>query len=571
MIFVSHGLNFKIDIDGPEIRLVLIYTKNRWKALCNLWVGAEVWNPTLVYIYVWALGLDPQPAPGSLPHLTALSLGQARSESCDNGVVPINMKRIFQKSYILPLIVIAALALVIFRVKSKPPIEHEMLQFPTRTVEVIGLKKLPFRPRAIAYGNVEPAVLVKAKAEVSGKISYIHPALKKGGSLAKDTLVLRIEPTTFEFSLDQSKAGLAGSKSSLKQLEVEERTTRKSLGIAKENLQVGEKELERLRKVREKGLIARSTVDAEEQKVLQLRQQVEDLQGKLAGYKSRKAATKAQITQSESKLDQSQDTLARTEVRMPFDARIGVVSVEEGEFTAVSQVLFEALGTESVEINAQMPTGQFRPLLVGAGGQVVNLQDPEDLQVALSQMQLQVIVRLVGTEGDTEEWQGELLRISEAIDPTRDTVGLVVAVNNPYEGVIPGKRPPLLKGMYTSVEILAPARGMLVLPRKAIHQGRVYVAVPDGDKDSHRLEIRPVHIVHKQGHLVVVDAGIEEGEQIVITDVIPVIEGLPLKTIQAVEYERQLAQDALGRDPADPGVITGNNDRDSTSHDGPAQ
>ena len=451
------------------------------------------------------------------------------------------MKKLLQKAFILPLIIILAIGLVVFKVKTKSPIEHEALQFPTKTVEVITAKKLLFSPRATAYGNVEPAVLLKSKSEVSGKIAYIHPELKKGGSIAKGTVVLRIEPTTFEFSLDQSKAGLVSSQSSLKQLETEEKSTGRSLKIAKENLRVGEKELDRIRKIWDKRLIARSTVDAEEQKVLQLRQQVEDLQGKLATYSSRKSATQAKIKQSETQLAESEDTLGRTEVMMPFDARIGTVSVEKGEFTAVGNILFEALGTQAIEINAQLPTRQFRPLLIGIGGQVLNLQDPKGLQSVLTKLRLQAKVSLVGFEGNSASWQGELLRIGESIDPTRDTIGLVVAVNNPYDGVIPGKRPPLLKGMYTAVEFSAPAQEMLVLPRKAIHQGRVYLA-----RENNKLEIREVSILHKQGELVVIDQGIKEGEKVIITDVIPVIEGLPLKPIQASEYEAQLAQAALG-------------------------
>ena len=148
---------------------------------------------------------------------------------------------------------------------------------------------------------------------------------------------------------------------------------------------------------------------------------------------------------------------------------------------------------------------------------------------------------LVGYEGIPAYWQGELLRIAESIDPVRDTIGLVVAVNNPYQGVIPGKHPPLLKGMYTAVEFIAPAKKMLVLPRKAIHQGRVYIATPD-----HHLAIREVHLLHRQGELVVVDQGINEGEKVIVTDVIPVIEGLPLKLIDAKEDEAALTQAALG-------------------------
>ena len=451
------------------------------------------------------------------------------------------MKNILQKAVILPLIVVIALALVIIAVKSKPPIEHEELQFPVKTVEVITARKIPFRARATAYGNVEPAVLMMAKAEVAGKISYIHPLLKRGGTLAQGTVALRIEPTTFEFSLDQSRAALSVSQSALVQLEVEEKTTRGSLDIAKRNLQVGKKELDRLLSVWEKKLISRSVVDAEEQKVLQLRQQVEDLQGKLTGFESRKAATQAQIRQSESQLAQSQDTLGRTEIRAPFDARIGEVLVEKGEFTAIGNVLFEASGVQAVEINSQLPTRQFRPLFVGRSGQALSLQTPAGLQAALLQMQLEARVSLVGFEGDSAKWKGEVLRISESIDPTRDTLGVVVAVNNPYEGIIPGKRPPLLKGMYTAVELYAPVREILVLPRKAIHEGRVYIA-----KDNNQLEIREVTVLHKQGRLVILDGGVEEGEKVIITDVIPVINGLPLNPVEAVEYEKEMARDALG-------------------------
>jgi multidrug efflux pump subunit AcrA (membrane-fusion protein) len=451
------------------------------------------------------------------------------------------MKNLLQKAIILPLIVIIALALVVFKIKSKAPVEHTELQFPVRTVEVITARKIPFRARATAYGNVEPAVLMQAKAEVAGKISYIHPLLKQGGSLAQGTIVLRIEPTTFEFSLDQSKAVLAASQSALVQLEVEEKTTRRSLDIAKKNLQVGQKEMDRLLSVWEKKLISRSVVDAEEQKVLQLRQQVEDLQGRLTGYASRKAATQAQIRQSRSQQAQSEDTLGRTEIRLPFDARIGEVLVEKGEFAGIGNILFEASGVQAVEINAQIPTRQFRPLLMGNGGKAISLQTPEALQSALLHMGLEARVSLVGFEGNTAKWTGELLRIGESIHPTRDTLGIVVAVNNPYEGVIPGKRPPLLKGMYTAVELYAPAREMLVVPRKAIHQGRVYIA-----KADNRLEIRAVDILHKQGRLVILAGGIEEGEKIIITDVIPIIEGLPLNPLHAEEYEEQVARDAMG-------------------------
>jgi RND family efflux transporter MFP subunit len=451
------------------------------------------------------------------------------------------MNNLLRKAVVLPLIVVIALALVIFKVKSKPPIEHQSLEFPSRSVEVVRLKSLPFRARTVAYGNVEPSILLKAKAEVAGKISYIHPELEKGGSLAEGTLVMRIEPTTYEFSLDQKKAALAGSQSGLSQLETEEAATRSALQLARKNLQVGEKERDRLLATWKKNLVARSVVDAEEQKVLQLQQQIEDLQGKLASYESRKASTRAQIKQSESQLAQSEDTLGRTEIRLPFDARIGQVPVEEDEFVAVGATLFEALGTDSVEINAQIPIHQLAPFLTVAGNQASRIHQPGELQTTLSKMQLKAHVSIVGHNDNVAGWQGELLRISESIDPLSDTIGLVIAVAKPYEGVIPGRRPPLLKGMYARVELYSPLQKMQVIPRKALHEGRVYVA-----NSNDKLEIRQVNILYKQGDLAVIAGGLNEGEQIIVSDVVPVMQGLPVEPVLAEDYERELAKEAEG-------------------------
>jgi len=436
---------------------------------------------------------------------------------------------------------------VVFQVKTKAPVEHEQVGYPVKAVEVITARELPFRARATAFGNIEPSVVVNAKSEVSGKIVYVHPDLQKGASIAQGEVVLRIEPTIFKISLDQSQAGLQGSLSILAQLEAEEASTRLALEIAQDNLKVGQKELERNRSLQEKKLVARSDLDREVQKVLNLRQQVQDIQGKLSSYESRKAATLAQITQSQSQVAQSEDTLGRTEVSMPFDARIGEVLVEKGEFVPAGAALFEALGVQAVEVDAQLPVQQFRPLVSGMGtsgvSALVNLQSPADLQNVVARMQLEVRVRLVGDTDGSVYWEGQLRRLSESVDPVRDTLGMVVEVANPYAGIIPGKKPPLLKGMSTAVEFYSPLKPTLVLPRKAVHQGRVYIA-----DENNQLIIVPVNILFMQGNMMIPDeqsAARLAGRKIIISDVIPVMQGLPLKVIHAEEYEQELARRAL--------------------------
>ncbi|WP_457674074.1 efflux RND transporter periplasmic adaptor subunit, partial [Thiolapillus sp.] len=172
------------------------------------------------------------------------------------------------------------------------------------------------------------------------------------------------------------------------------------------------------------------------------------------------------------------------------------------------------------------------------------LDDPRKFWNLVDSMKLEARVRLVGFP-EAAHWQGRLLRISESVDPRRDTVGLVVQVDKPYDNVIPGERPPLLKGMFASVTFHAPARSLLVIPRKAVHEGRVYVA-----GDDNRLRIRPVDILYRQGEFVVLKGGLKEGERIVISDVIPVIEGLPLKPLPDEEWVRAFMAAAAGDEKA---------------------
>ena len=55
------------------------------------------------------------------------------------------------------------------------------------------------------------------------------------------------------------------------------------------------------------------------------------------------------------------------------------------------------------------------------------------------------------------------------------------------------------------------------------------------------------------------DSDIKIGEKIIISDVIPVMEGMPLKAIPATKYEEQLKRYAIG-EPIPGNLSTSNNE-----------
>jgi multidrug efflux pump subunit AcrA (membrane-fusion protein) len=86
-------------------------------------------------------------------------------------------------------------------------------------------------------------------------------------------------------------------------------------------------------------LVAKSALDAEQQRTIQLRQQAEDLQGRLNSYASRRRSISARIARAEQEVQNRRTILGRTEVTLPFDARIGAVSIDQNEFVAVGSML----------------------------------------------------------------------------------------------------------------------------------------------------------------------------------------------------------------------------------------
>ena len=450
------------------------------------------------------------------------------------------MKKLAQKPLIFFVVVAIGIIVAIILVKNKPALVHSAAKMANKKVEVITVDTIPFQASVTAYGGVEPSILLKGMAEVSGKASYVNPRLKQGNTLPSGTTVIRIDPQDFKLTLKQTQADLAANKSALKQLEAEEKSTTQSLALAQQNLLVGEKELARVKGIFDKGMVARSAVDGEEQKVLQLKQQVEQLQGQLNSFESRRASIQAQIDRAEQIVKGKQTNLGRTEIKLPFNARIGKVSIEKDEFVAAGTPLFEALDINGVEINAQIPMLQMAGLLSHIKGNTVAEIPLLNMESALKSLNLRATVRLIGGL-PFARWDARVLRFSEAIDPTRRTVGIVVGVDKPYEDMIVGKRPPLLKGMYTAVEISAPISQAMVIPRKAIHENRVYVA-----DSNNKLVIKPVSVEFQQNTLAIISTGLNNGDKLIINDLIPVIEGMPLEPINDSAYEAKLRNLAKG-------------------------
>jgi len=439
--------------------------------------------------------------------------------------------------YALPAFAATGLALAFIIVSLVPDIKHTAEGAPAPVAEYIEALPRPFVPRATGYGFAEPTTILEASAEVSGRITFMNPAVKAGALLEAGTELLRIDPTDYELSLAEARADLAVARAQKNEQSLLLASAKTAFEIAARNLSLGEANLARKRDLLKNSTISQASLDREEQGVLQLRQEKQARQQQLETLPSQIDVATARIKQSEARLVEQEERLARTKISLPFTARIAAVHVDRDEFVNAGGRLFDAHSVDSVEITTQLSLGSLQNLLAGMGvlpaDQTINT--PSAL---ISKLGLQAEVVLPDRVFDAR-WKGTVIRVGESQDRETRTLALVVRVDDPYGQIIPGVRPPLLRGMYVAVHLVSDPLESIVVPRRAVHGSKIYVA---SDKDT--LELRDVNVVF-QGDVAVVRDGLKAGEKVIVTDLIPAVAGMAIEPRRSEEASAALQQTSL--------------------------
>ena len=415
-----------------------------------------------------------------------------------------------------------------------PPTEQ------ARSVRVIEVPAVTVVPRAIGYGSVAPGMIWEAVAEVSGRIIAMHPRLKNGEILVADSVLLRIDPTDYELALAQVEANIEAAEAQLAELKVREDNVRASLEIEEQALRLGENELERLRRLVAQGTVTRSAFEQEERTVLGQRQSVQSLNNTLNLIPAERRRLEAQLARYQAELESARLNLERTVIRMPFDGRIAAVNVERTQFVRQGEILTVVDGIAVAEIAVQIPLSRMRTLIQPED--TFPLADLNNLEAVKAALGLSARVRL-RIQDFQVEWQARFARLSDIIHPQTRTVGVIVAVDEPYRQAQPGIRPPLIKGMFVEVELRGrPQADRLVIPRTAVHS-RDEVLVVNGEN---RLEKRTVEVGLTQPGFATVTVGLKAGDRVVVSDLIPAIEGMLLKPQVDQAAQAALVSEAQG-------------------------
>jgi multidrug efflux system membrane fusion protein len=369
-----------------------------------------------------------------------------------------------------------ALVVAAIMVIARPHAAPEPHPPPVPLVRAVTLREESIRLVVRAQGRVTPRAEIDLAPEVSGKVLEVSPSLVSGGFFAAGDVLVEIDPTDYELSVERAKAEVA-------QMEVR---------VAEER--------------------AEADVASREWR---------DLRGgsappPLVAREPQLAEARARLAAARASLDQARTDLSRTVIRAPFEGRVRSENVDAGQLLSRGIPIARIYAIDTAEIRVPLPDDDLAYLDFSLDAVGTSLAD--------------AIVR-AEFGGSMHEWKGRVVRTEGQIDPETQVVHAVVEIADPY-----GRRPapnaerastaPLAVGLFVDVDILGKTVAQAFAVPRAAFRGDNVVLVVDAEN---RLRFREVEIFRRERERVVVTSGLSGGERVCISPLEVAVESMPVR------------------------------------------
>ena len=345
------------------------------------------------------------------------------------------------------------------------------------------------RPTVVAFGEVRPAVRTELVAQVGGKVVATSSAFIEGGNFTPDDVLLAIEDTDYRAAMEEVVARVAAAKLDLEQALADADVARKQLAS-------------------------------------------QSSPSPLALREPQVARAESALRAAQTSLSLAKTNLERTQISLPYTGRVENKFVDLGQYVNPGKVLGTVFGTDVVQVRLPLTTNQLVALAVPigyegtAGGGLAT-----------------TLTATLG--GSVHRWQGTLTRLDAAIDPLTRTVYGTVIIENPYRESSLVEDMPLAVGLYVDAEV--EGRHMVdavQVPSAGLRAGdKIFVLTGEG-----LLDIRQADVVHRSRSNALVSAGVEPGEQVIVSAIRNPIRGMRLQTIDGAAIADSVITETANKD-----------------------
>jgi len=309
------------------------------------------------------------------------------------------------------------------------------------------------------YGTARAMNSANLAAEVSGRIVERPPSIEPGNRVAAGDLIVQIEQTDYLARARAAEQRVVQARADLAALDIDEGAWLEQLKLAEEQAAIESRELSQAYAALERGAASASEIDRRTKALRGLEVQVSTIRQQHARVPSRRATLRAALECLRADGQVAAQNLRRTGITAPFDSILEEVSVERGEYVTVGAPIARVVDITHIEVPLRIPASALGYVRVGDAA----------------------TLRPDGPA--THTWTGTVGRLSPEVDPVTRSITVFVEVRQDaaaFQSASHDATTLLLPGQFVVCAINgAPETGRLVVPRRAVHDGTVYIAVPN--------------------------------------------------------------------------------------------
>lgn len=370
------------------------------------------------------------------------------------------------------------------------------------TVETAIAERADNRPDIRLYGQVDTGRNVDLRTAVSGDVVEIHPDLVAGRRVAKDTVLLRVDPFAYEGALVEARANLASTRAAISEIDARLASEQEQLEAADAQLELGRADLERALSLAQTGALTDKEVDTRRLTLSQREQASSQRRNNILIAEAQRTQQEANAERLEWKVREAERKLQETAIAAPFDGIISDESIETGRSVNANEVVASIYDDTALDVKFTLTNAQY--------GRMATDADPlVGRKVELSWT--------VG--GIAYTWPATIDRIGARVTAERGGVEVYARIgeaDNPVQ---------LRPGAFVSLTV--PDRiwpQTFRLPETAVRNSDHVFLVVDG-----KLERREVQLIAWDGESAIVDGNLNDGETVLVTRLTEATEGVSVR------------------------------------------
>jgi RND family efflux transporter MFP subunit len=338
-------------------------------------------------------------------------------------------------------------------------------------VQVEVVEKGTFKPSITATGTIQPSQEVMLGARVEGEVIYRSSNFVPGSFVEKGEILLQIDSTDYVNELMQARSQLQQARSALQREMGLQEAAKREYALLDDTL-------------------------SEANRALVLRQ-------------PQLLATRAQVESAQATVNQAKLNLERTTIRAPFNAYILDQYVNTGSLVSPGENLGQLAGVDTYWVEAGVPLNKLRWLNFEENGDGAPVQ-----------------VRSRTAWEEDEYRNGSLFKMLGSLEDQTRMARVLVAVEDPM-AIEPGNEelPRLIIGSFAETKIQGKALDEVVKVKRDYIRSNESIWVMEGDS----LNIRDIEIQFQDSEYAYVSAGLDNGDQVVTTNLANVTQGATLR------------------------------------------